>query len=550
MDIRKIPDLFWQVSPGSFYLCVFLGLITGALFSVLIPMVILASHQDSRSVLSYIYPAACLSILLISSYSNILAVRLTNRGAIKLRMKMYEKIQRLPYHRLEQIGQAKLINLLNIDIPELAVAAFYIPQIWIGSATLMGTLGYIFFIDPKAFLTVILCLAVAMAIHQILSGIALRYFVRARDAYDRVQEGAKGLVLGAKELKLSTVKTRQYVREELLDPEDCGLTNKNKAQSVVIFAENYGQLVSFAVIGILLSGYHAASTIDQTELAALAMALLYLTGPVATLLRAAGGVRSGQVALERIKAFQADLKFEPDPQPAVLHPPARCIRLADIGFAYNNQRQSFCLKGINAEFNTGQISFITGGNGSGKSTLSKILSLHYIPTSGRIHFDTQELTQDKIACGREYVSAIYSDFYVFPKLYGDPEQRDIQRHLIELELDGILEVVDCRFSSTSLSDGQRKRLALLALLLENRPVCIFDEWAADQDPRFKDIFYRKVLPRLKAQGKIVIVISHDDRYFDCADQLIVMELGEIREVRKAPDLNAPHPAFDIPLDRI
>ena len=54
---------------------------------------------------------------------------------------------------------------------------------------------------------------------------------------------------------------------------------------------------------------------------------------------------------------------------------------------------------------------------------------------------------------------------------------------------------------------------------------MFDEWAADQDPVFKEVFYREVLPELRAMGKAVLVISHDDRYFHLADRLIRMESG-------------------------
>jgi putative pyoverdin transport system ATP-binding/permease protein len=82
-------------------------------------------------------------------------------------------------------------------------------------------------------------------------------------------------------------------------------------------------------------------------------------------------------------------------------------------------------------------------------------------------------------------------------------------------------------STTSLSQGQRKRLALLTAYLEDRPVYLFDEWAADQDPVFKDVFYRQILPELRASGKTILVISHDDRYFGLADRVLKMDFGQL-----------------------
>jgi putative ATP-binding cassette transporter len=83
------------------------------------------------------------------------------------------------------------------------------------------------------------------------------------------------------------------------------------------------------------------------------------------------------------------------------------------------------------------------------------------------------------------------------------------------------------FSTLALSQGQRKRLALLTAYLEDRPIYLFDEWAADQDPQFKEIFYHHLLPELRARNKTVLVITHDDRYYDVADRLIKLDYGKL-----------------------
>ena len=75
--------------------------------------------------------------------------------------------------------------------------------------------------------------------------------------------------------------------------------------------------------------------------------------------------------------------------------------------------------------------------------------------------------------------------------------------------------------------GQKKRVAMIAAILEKRPVCVFDEWAADQDPHFREKFYRVILPYLKAAGITVIAITHDDKYFDVADVRMHMADGKL-----------------------
>ena len=61
--------------------------------------------------------------------------------------------------------------------------------------------------------------------------------------------------------------------------------------------------------------------------------------------------------------------------------------------------------------------------------------------------------------------------------------------------------------------------------LDDKPFVLLDEWAAEQDPEFRRYFYDELLPRLKKQGKGVIVITHDDRYFEQADKMIKLERG-------------------------
>jgi len=105
---------------------------------------------------------------------------------------------------------------------------------------------------------------------------------------------------------------------------------------------------------------------------------------------------------------------------------------------------------------------------------------------------------------------------------GDSEQR-IAYYLEKLQLHHKVSVSNQRLSSTSLSRGQRKRLALLAAYLEDKPIMIFDEWAENQDPEFKQVFYNQLLPELKSRGKLVIVITHEAQFFHLADRVLKLD---------------------------
>src|SRR6185369_2296345 len=131
---------------------------------------------------------------------------------------------------------------------------------------------------------------------------------------------------------------------------------------------------------------------------------------------------------------------------------------------------------------------------------------------------------------RQLFSVVFSDFFLFETMLGlgDIDVDSRARQYIELlQLQHKVEVKDGKLSTLDLSQGQRKRLALLTAYLEDRTFYVFDEWAADQDPFFKEIFYLQLLPELKARGKTVLVISHDERYYYVADRFVKFDYGMI-----------------------
>jgi putative ATP-binding cassette transporter len=213
------------------------------------------------------------------------------------------------------------------------------------------------------------------------------------------------------------------------------------------------------------------------------------------------------------------------------------IRYQSVGFKYKSRSMleevTFEVGPIDFEIFKGEVTFITGGNGSGKSTLGKLISLHYLADYGSIYFGETKVKRGNFKSFRQNVCAIFSDYHLFDRLLAsDCKEKTVAKvneYLSMLKLEEKVTFNGGQFSSVSaLSSGQKRRLSLLVALIEDKDLYLFDEWAADQDPQFRNIFYTEILQRLKQEGKAVIVITHDDRYFSLADNLIVMENGVIR----------------------
>src|SRR6185295_216726 len=171
-----------------------------------------------------------------------------------------------------------------------------------------------------------------------------------------------------------------------------------------------------------------------------------------------------------------------------------------------------------------------------------VISGLYSPEAGEIRLDGRPVTEETLDSYRQLFSMVFSDFCLFESLLGlegADLDRQAHRYLVKLQLDRKVSVTDGVLSTLALSQGQRKRLALLTAYLEDRPIYVFDEWAADQDPVFKEIFYHQLLPELRSRGKTVLVISHDDRYFDVADRLIRLEEGRLKASEEIGAAAAP-----------
>lgn len=566
-------NLFSEFSgraPNRVFASILLGGLSGASYSLLIPLVLsVISDEDGRfervaeqaphflgleiahAPFAALFALTCLFILVARSVSQIMLTRLSIDVASDLRARMYERIARAPLPALERIGEARLIAALTTDIPRIVNGARVMPDLMIDTIVTLGMLGFLLVLNVDVFFFVIGCIVFGILTYQIPMFMAQRRFVSSRKAYDQLQQSMNGLIHGIKELKLSDAKRRDFFDSVLMSHERSVCGDEKAGHTLFRAAATYGDLLSFFVIGCILFVFVNYRLISNAELVGVVMALLYLTGPVAMILANLPLLSFARVSLQRFSALSTDIPEEDVGLTTSAMPIHHGIRFESVAYrhlAEANERH-FQVGPIDLELRLGEITFIVGGNGSGKSTLSKLITLHYRASEGRILVDGTALADSGIGALRQSICAIYSDYYLFDRVLGRAGKNDAVAPLVEhylqmLGLEGKVQFRDGRFSTLSLSDGQRRRLALLAAILDDCTLYLFDEWAADQDPEFKAVFYREVLPALKRRNKAIVVISHDDRYFDVADQLVTLEEGRIARISRSKQEDADPPVAD------
>ncbi|MEY4813865.1 MAG: hypothetical protein RLZZ162_938, partial [Verrucomicrobiota bacterium] len=265
--------------------------------------------------------------------------------------------------------------------------------------------------------------------------------------------------------------------------------------------------------------------------------VLFAAGPIGDVVVAIPSLSRACSSIDNIYNLEKDLKQSQNDveifaeQQALHEEPFESLSCKGLSFSYpaapGNGADSFRLPPFDFTVKAGEIVFVVGGNGSGKSTFLKLLTALYQPVSGQIEWNGRVVTADRLASYRNLFTPIFTDFHIFKRILGVPNLDEVKvRELIgRMELVGKTDVENKRLTHTDLSTGQKKRLALILAKLDDRPIYIFDEWAADQDPIFRRFFYTTLLPEIKADGHAVIAVTHDDSYFIYADRVLKMEYG-------------------------
>ncbi|MBQ4844737.1 cyclic peptide export ABC transporter [Pseudoalteromonas sp. MMG005] len=542
----KLFDVFTKKAPNKVFIAILLGAVAGIAYSLLIPLVLkaleptlggLATDSDKLQVFGWVISSAkfaiafcilCGLIFITRSLSQVLLTHIALEVTTEMRKDMYYRIRKAPIFSLEKVGSAKLIAALTTDVQRIVMGARVLPDLLTNGVTLLGMMIFLFYLNSDVFFFVAYCILFGVVTYQLPMYVSRIYITRSRKHVDHLQEGIRGIIQGAKELKLNKAKSDDYFDHALYQQERQILASDKIAQSVLRVAVNYGDILSFMVIGMISFVFVNYHQVSSSELIGVVMVLLYIAGPVSVILNSIPQIAIAKVSVRKVNALLNTLPEETCIEHVQAIDSWHQIRFDKVNFQYTAHDDSpgFKVGPLSFEIQKGEIVFIIGGNGSGKSTLSKLITLHYQPSEGDIYFGNTKVTEETLASCREELTAIYSDYHLFKRLFGlkvEPER--IQLLLAALDLTDKVNVVDNAFSTTSLSDGQRKRLALLVSVLEDKHLYLFDEWAADQDPEFKNVFYTEILPQLKAENKAVVVISHDDRYFKVADKIIRMEQG-------------------------
>lgn len=527
-----------QHARAMLWLLVGAGLTAGLSSAALLALIshVLATQGGQAMWLLAAFVSLTLGKLLASLLAQLLLVRFTQGTILELSLTLARKVLDAPLRVLERRGGAQILATLSDDVSALTWAVQCIPQLAMNTAVVLGCSVYLARLSWPLFAAMLAATAAGALFYWWQHRRAFDVIHRAREQRATLFEHYRDLVEGLKELMQHRARRERFLDDGVRGAADAYRRSNLEATTRYALAETWVQLLYHVLIAGVLFAAPLALRPTPEVLTGYVFAMLYLMGPLWSIIGTLPAVARGQSALAAIERLGIVLDHAASPgAPSAAANTARTptLRMRDVRFRYDDEpvaSTAFSLGPINLELAAGELLFVVGGNGSGKSTFVKLLCGLYPGHSGSIEVDGVPLTEANRAAYRELFSVVFSDFYLFRSLHGiDPQavQRDAQRYLQQLQLDAKVTLSDGRYSTIDLSQGQRKRLALVTAYLEDRPMMVFDEWAADQDPEYKRIFYTQLVPELRARGKTVVVITHDDRYFHLGDRVLKLEDGRV-----------------------
>lgn len=495
------------------------------------------SHGSFLSIKLFMILLIVLSLLgLLIGRMEAKVFSLVNRD---IQTKLINRVIDTPYVQLEKIGLPKIVTTLSEDTKAAERYFHVLPGILTNTVMILCGFIYLVYLSSTLFILSLSFLCITFATGSFLISYSKKYRVDLRDNSDKLNDYYQSIVLGAKEINLN-LKRKRVLRSKILSTIN-NVQNKTKnVLNIDAMTEQSLQILILMMLGSIIYVAGGYLEVKDEVVIGYVLTLLFLAQPIMMVIGSSIKVLDAKVAFNKIESLGLcevtdeydDSKFE---EPLVVN--GKSLVLSNVVYSYskheNNLEEFFTLGPISAQFNPGQATLIIGGNGSGKSTLLKVLCGLYPKDSGSIYFG--ESSTASISNGLDCFSYIAPDFWLFEDVLDDkgeiPEAGIIYQYLKDLMLTHAVSEIKGRLSTLDLSQGQRKRLALLQIYLEDKPIVILDEWAADQDPAFKKVFYDEIIPSLKQKGKIVIFVSHDDNYYlSSADQILKLNEGKLHRV--------------------
>jgi putative ATP-binding cassette transporter len=518
---------------------IFMGVVSGIANGTIVAIInagATSQQKNEGDLIRYVLMFAIAVITYLYASNYLLTQSVVHGEAVvrRFRTSIADRIRRSELTAFDELETTQVFVALSDNTNRISQATLPIFNACGAIVMLSFCLCYIFTISPAAFIiTIVITFTMVMLYMQVSEHVEALYgqaYSSEKSYFHMVQQ----LLGGIKEVKMSRARSddifNNFIQPRAIEAQG------HKVNANELYVRNLlnTRLFIFLITASFVFGLPAFSMIENNDIMSLTAVALFMFSPIGAVVEAIPLLAQANVAVNKLRELEKHLIVSEIPVSETqeeVATKAEGMSLQDANFSFRDHEGNpvFTVGPVNLDIKPGEVTFLVGGNGSGKSTLLKMITGLYPLSSGSLTIDRHEITDENRTWAREHFSAIFADFHLFDHFYGlsDTPPEKVNALIEQMRLSHKTQYRDGSFTNLELSTGQRKRLALIVSLLEDRPIYIFDEVASDQDPEFRMYFYKEVLGELKAQGKTLLIVSHDREFFGMADKIYRLDYGKL-----------------------
>jgi ATP-binding cassette subfamily B protein len=360
------------------------------------------------------------------------------------------------------------------------------------------------------------------------------------------------LITGMQEIKLNNCEKQKRWKWERIQAKLFRISIKSLALSQyqqvggVFFNETKNICITF------LSAY---SVIKGDMTLGMMMSVQYIIGqlnsPIDQMITFMQSAQDAKISMERLSEIhQKEDEDKADDENISIFPENRSLNISNLNFQYEGPHSEMVLKNINLHIPEGKITAIVGSSGSGKTTLVKLLLGFYPPVNGEIKVGDVGLQHFNSRIWRQQCGAVMQDGFIFSETIAEniavsDETINKGKLLHAVKVANIQEFIESMplayntkigQEGSGISQGQKQRILIARAVYKNPEYIFFDEATNALDANNEKIIMNNLNEFFK--GRTVVVVAHRLSTVKNADQIVVLEKGEIVEIGTHDELTA------------
>jgi putative ATP-binding cassette transporter len=535
----KILKFIKKESQGSYRQLLLMAIISGIANSLLLTIINHAAQAVAMDEELAQYFMLYIVMFVLFLYTQWIAyeksIILIEETIYNKRIRLSRKIRRVELSFVEKIGSSHLYTYLTKNDTFISQT---MPQLIAGaqmSILVIFSFIYLAYISPLTFFISMVMIAMAIMIFSTQTKSIKTSLQAIKKKEDTYFDTISDMVNGFKEIKVNR-KIEKSILAHITE-----ISSDSKQLKIDIGRKEsrmwgFGRSFIYAILPILVFIIPSFSYEHSSDIFKITATLLFIVSPITFLVNTLPLINQTNLVIDELTTLeteidQASSNFQEKSKDYDEFKNFKKLTLENINFSYPDAKNTthFSIGPFNQVINAGELLFVIGANGSGKSTFLKLLVGLYYPINGDIKIDASIINKNNYPMYRHLFSVVFTDFHLFRKLYGlqNIKAESVNKWIKKMRMQHKVQYKNLQFIGENLSIGQKKRLAFISAVLEDKPILILDEFAADQDPQFRQYFYEEILVELRNSGKTIIAVTHDDHYFHIANRVLKMDNGKL-----------------------